>query len=161
MNFLDSGEDQSSQFPLQIQQLVEQITIAFEKIDQLELQFEGRLQKEKRMKKRNIQELNDLRTDIENTQLNDLEAVKGLVQKLQTQSQDSLISMNDSQYNNLQVVLSRYRSMVSGKQQSLNNLAQDVGKVIIQSDATQNPDASDDQEEVDPKEQERQTLIDN
>ena len=69
--------------------------------------------------------------------------------------------MNDSQYNNLQVVLSRYRSMVSGKQQSLNNLAQDVGKVIIQSDATQNPDASDDQEEVDPKEQERQTLIDN
>lgn len=107
------------------------------------------------MKKRNISELNDLRADIENAQLNDMETIKGLVQKLQAQSQDSLISMNDSQYNNLQVVLSRYRSMVSGKQQSLNNLAQDVGKVIIQSDATQNLDASDDQDEIDQKEQER------
>ena len=107
------------------------------------------------MKKRNISDLNDLRADIENAQLNDMETIKGLVQKLQAQSQDSLISMNDSQYNNLQVVLSRYRSMVSGKQQSLNNLAQDVGKVIIQSDATQNLDASDDQDDIDQKEQER------
>ncbi|CAL6092632.1 SNARE [Hexamita inflata] len=130
---LKDTDEAQQQFPLQLQLIIDQINSAYAQLDQAEADFEEQIKYQLKLKRKDQVLLNKIRSEIEKVQIQQIETIRGLTIKLKSQSSDALISLTDSQYNNLQVILSRYKQLINGKQKSLQQLVQQLSKIIANS----------------------------